>query len=128
VTIEVKMKSLTSLERFLVLPELLDRVENDEDLLAELFALFQEDLPGSRAALRTAIERAELPEIERVAHRLKGMLANLSAKQAASLAAVIESAARAGDTEKIWQTQAVFDPELSAFSAKLDSFMAGVEN
>lgn len=122
------MKSLSSLETFLVLPELQDRVENDEDLLAELFALFQEDLPGSRAALQTAIERAELPEIERAAHRLKGMLANLSAKQVASLAAVIESAARAGDTEKIWQTQAVFDPELTAFSAALDSFMTGVEN
>lgn len=39
------MKSFSALAEFLNLPELLDRVEGDEDLLRELLALFQEDLP-----------------------------------------------------------------------------------
>jgi two-component system, sensor histidine kinase and response regulator len=118
------MKSFSSLSEFVNLPELLERVESDEDLLRELLALFQEDLPWSRAALQTAIAGGDPREIERAAHRLKGMLANLSAKTPASLAAEIESAARAGDTQKIPELMATFDPQISAFSAALDAFMA----
>ncbi|MFZ1015561.1 MAG: Hpt domain-containing protein, partial [Terracidiphilus sp.] len=86
------MKSATLLEGFVDFPELLDRVEGDQELLAELLALFQEDLPASRAGLQEAVARGELHEIERTAHALKGMLANLSAKHTAALAAEIESA------------------------------------
>ena len=118
------MKSVTPLEEYVNLPELLDRVEKDEDLLRELFALFQEDLPVSRAALQTAADSGDLGEIERTAHRLKGMLANLSAKRTASLAAEIESAARAGNAQKIPELVSTFDSQISAFSAALDSFTA----
>lgn len=118
------MKSVTPLEEYVNLPELLDRVEKDEDLLRELFALFQEDLPASRAALQTAADSGDLGEIERTAHRLKGMLANLSAKRTASLAAEIESAARAGNAQKIPELASTFDSQISAFSAALDSFTA----
>jgi HPt (histidine-containing phosphotransfer) domain-containing protein len=118
------MKSFTFLEEFVNLPELLDRVENDEDLLAELLALFQEDLPESRAALQTAIDRGNLRDIERAAHRLKGMLANLSARDTASLAAEIESTARAGNAQKIPELVSMFDLLITAFSTALDSFMA----
>ena len=118
------MKSFSSLAEFLNLPELLDRVENDEDLLRELLALFQEDLPGSREALQTAIDGGDLGEIERAAHRLKGMLANLSAKRAAALAAEIESTARAANAQKIPELMLTFDPQIAAFSAALDSFTA----
>jgi HPt (histidine-containing phosphotransfer) domain-containing protein len=118
------MKFFSSLAEFVNLPELLDRVENDEDLLRELFALFQEDLPGSREALQTAITGADLGEIERAAQRLKGMLANLSVKRIASLAGEIESEARAGNAQKIPELVSVFDPQMSAFSVALDAFLA----
>lgn len=109
------------------MPELLGRVEDDQELLAELLALFQEDLPTSRAALQEAVAQGELHEIERTAHALKGMLANLSAKHTAALAAAIESAARAGDSPKIPELISAFNPEINAFSAALDSFMASAE-
>lgn len=118
------MNSFSVLSEFLNLPELLDRVENDEDLLRELLALFQEDLPGSRKALQTAIDGGDVGEIERAAHRLKGMLANLSAKQAAALAAEIESTARAANAHKIPELMLTFDLQIAAFSAALDSFTA----
>lgn len=117
------MKSINSLSEFVNVPELLDRVENDQELLAELFALFQEDLPASRAALRIAVDGDDLREIERTAHRLKGMLANLSAKQTASLAAEIESTARAGNAANVRDLMSTFDPQMSALSAALDSLM-----
>jgi HPt (histidine-containing phosphotransfer) domain-containing protein len=118
------MKSFSALAEFLNLPELLERVEGDEDLLQELLALFQEDLPGSREALQAAIAGGDLGEIERAAHRLKGMLANLSARGTASFAAEIESEARAGNAQKIPELLSTFEPQIAAFSAALDSFMA----
>jgi HPt (histidine-containing phosphotransfer) domain-containing protein len=117
------MKSINSLGEFMNLPELLERVENDQELLAELFALFREDLPASRAALQAAVHGDDLREIERTAHRLKGMLANLSAKQAASLAAEIESTAGAGNATKIRELMSTFDLQVSSLSAALDSLM-----
>lgn len=121
---EAAMKSVNLLEEYMNLPELLDRVENDEDLLAELFVLFQEDLPGSREALQTAIDEGDLGQIERAAHRLKGMLANLSVKRAASLAAEIESAARTANAQKIPELMLTLDPQIRALSAALDLFTA----
>lgn len=116
------MNYLSSLEKFLDVPELLDRVENDEELLAELFLLFQEDLPGSRVALQSAIQRADSPEIEKAAHRIKGMLANLSCKEAASLAAGMELAARARDFAEIHETMAALDSQIQAISCALQTF------
>lgn len=118
------MKSFSSLAEFVNLPELLDRVEGDEDLLRELLVLFQEDLPGSRDAMQIAIDRGDLGEIERAAHKLKGMLANLSAKSTVLLAAEIEATARAGNTLKIPELVSAFEAQITAFSVALDSFMA----
>jgi two-component system, sensor histidine kinase and response regulator len=117
------MKSITFLEEVLNLPELLDRVENDEELLFDLFALLREDLPASREALQRAIEAGDLHEIERAAHRLKGMLANLSARNTRSLASEIESAARASDVQKIRELKSAFELRITAFAAALDLFM-----
>jgi two-component system, sensor histidine kinase and response regulator len=116
------MKSITVLEEFVSLPELMHRVENDEELLAELFALFQEDLPESRAALQTAVDNGDLRHIEQAAHRLKGMLANMAAIRAAAQAAEIESAARAGNTQMIQELVVIFDRQITALSAALNSF------
>jgi two-component system sensor histidine kinase/response regulator len=116
------MKSASLLEEFVDLPELLNRVENDEDLLVELFLLFQEDLPESRAALEAAVGSGDLQMIAQAAHKLKGMLANLSAKHCAELAAEIESAARAVNAPKIPSLMAEFERQIAAFSLALGSF------
>jgi two-component system, sensor histidine kinase and response regulator len=115
------MKSVSVLEEFVNLTELMDRVENDEELLTELLTLFQADLPENRAALQTAVDKGDLRQIEQAAHRLKGMLANLSAKHGAAQAAEIESTARAGNAQKVRELVSAFDHWIMAFSAALDS-------
>jgi HPt (histidine-containing phosphotransfer) domain-containing protein len=119
------MKSVSHLEEFVDLKELLDRVENDQELLAELFALFQEELPANRTALQKAINEGDLGEIERAAHKLNGMLANLSAQRTAALAAEVESSARVGNTPRIGELMLMLEPQITAFSVALGSFMAG---
>ena len=113
------------LEQYVNMTELLARVDNDRELLTELLALCQEEFPRLRDALHRAVDRCDLLEVERAAHTLKGMLANLSIKRGAELAAGIEAAARAGDSLQICQAVASFDREGSGFSAALEEFMAG---
>jgi two-component system sensor histidine kinase/response regulator len=113
------------LEEHVNLSELLARVEDDRELLAELFAMFLEELPGLQNALHTALGLGDLREAAKAAHTLKGVLANLSMNQATSLAARIEAAAQAGDASTIDETITAFDLEIAALSAGVGDFVAG---
>jgi HPt (histidine-containing phosphotransfer) domain-containing protein len=113
------------IEKFVDLPDLLARVEDDRELLTELFAMFQEELPGLQDTLHGAIDVGNLPDGAKAAHALKGMLANMSMKKATTMAASIEAAARAGDTSAIKETIAAFDSEIAALSAAVDAFISG---
>lgn len=115
------MKSVAHLEEFVDMPELLNRVEHDEELLVELLMLFQEDLPESRAALDRACSNGDLQEMAQAAHKLKGMLANLSAKRSAALAAEIESTARAANAPKMPELMTAFEQEIAALATALGS-------
>lgn len=113
------------IERFVDLPDLLVRVENDRELLAELFAMFQEELPSLQDALRHAMDIGDINQTAKAAHTLKGMLANMSIKQGALLAANIEAAARASDMPAIKVAFVAFDMEIANLSAAIDVFVAG---
>ena len=107
------------LEKFVNLPDLLARIEDDRELLAELLVMFQEGLPDMQAALHRAIEAGDPPEAAKAAHALKGLLANLSMEQGARLAAAIEASARTGDLAKVKEMSVAFDSE-----ASVNEFMA----
>ncbi len=63
------------------LKEVLERVQNDRELLLELFDIFLSDCPGKIAALKTAIAQKDLTAIKDIAHSLKGAAGNISAKK-----------------------------------------------
>jgi HPt (histidine-containing phosphotransfer) domain-containing protein len=115
----------SKLERFVNLPDLLARVEDDRELMAELLSMFQEELPELKNALHVALEDGNLVEAVKAAHTLKGVLANLSITQGTSLAATIENAARAGDMQQAKAVQAAFDAETEALSAAVASCLEG---
>jgi len=116
-----------SIEQYVNMPELLARVDNDSELLTELFALFQEDSPKLRDALDNAVRAGDLRQAEKTAHALKGMLANLSMKHGATLAANLEAAARAGDEGEIQRAMAAFNADETGLLAAVGRFMAGGE-
>jgi two-component system sensor histidine kinase/response regulator len=78
---------------------LLERVEGDQELLTEMVHLFQEDAPNLLAAMRDALQRADMPLLERSAHSLKGAASNLSAGAAAAAAMQLELNAKNRDAE-----------------------------
>lgn len=83
------------------LASLLERVENDWDLMSELIQLYLETAPKLVAEMESAAARRDAPTIERVAHALKGSLKNIGATSAARAAAALEERGRMGDLAAI---------------------------
>jgi HPt (histidine-containing phosphotransfer) domain-containing protein len=74
--------------------ELLSRVGDDHELVAELFLIFKTEFPAYLQRLTDAVAN-ELPrQVELESHALKGMLLNLSAARAAVLAGTLENLGR----------------------------------
>jgi signal transduction histidine kinase/DNA-binding response OmpR family regulator len=93
--------------------QLLDRIEDDRSLLAELIEIFRREYPDNLQAAQRAIELQSAEDLQRAGHTLRGALGNLSATRASALAAELEAAGRKKD---LIGTQAIFDklvPELS---------------
>jgi two-component system, sensor histidine kinase and response regulator len=76
---------------------LLDRIDDDRALLAELVGIFRKEYPDNLKAAQSAIDRRLPAELERVGHLLKGTLGVLSATDAAALAAELEAIGRSAD-------------------------------
>ncbi len=79
--------------------ELLERVDQDLELLRDLVALYARDWPGLVDQLRQALAQGEAANAQRAAHTLKGMTANLSAAGTAETAHALERMARQGDLQ-----------------------------
>jgi CheY-like chemotaxis protein len=78
---------------------LLERVEGDQELLAEMIHLFLDDVPNLMATMRDALQRRDMKVLECSAHSLKGAAANLSAGSASAAASQLEQDARKNDAE-----------------------------
>jgi len=76
------------------LEELLSRVDDDRELVVELFFIFRSGCLGNFQRLREAIRREDGKQAERECHTFKGILLNLSAPRAAAAARDLENLAR----------------------------------
>ena len=74
--------------------QLLDRIDDDRNFLAELVEIFRRDYPQSVSAVRSAIDTGNAASLQQSAHTLKGTLANLSALGASALAGELEQMGR----------------------------------
>ncbi len=88
------------------IPEVLDeatlraRFEGELDLLKEVVSLYLEDCPKLLDGIRGAVERADAQGVERSAHKLKGTVANFSARAAYDAALHLEVMGREGRLEQ----------------------------
>jgi HPt (histidine-containing phosphotransfer) domain-containing protein len=79
---------------------LLQRVENDLDLLGEMVELFRESSPALLAEIEGGIAQDDAARVERGAHALKGALQSMSAAAAARVAYELEESARQGNVRE----------------------------
>ena len=76
--------------------ELLNRFDNDMDLLREAIQDFLEQCPKRLSTLRDALGRSDADGVTRVAHALKGAAGNFAAHQAVETAQTLETIGRQG--------------------------------
>lgn len=81
--------------------ELLDRIEDDLELLDDMVEIFAREVDRIGASVQDALNRGDASAIAKAAHELKGMLANLSAHHGTDLAARAEKAALEGDLQTV---------------------------
>ncbi len=79
------------------LESLLERVENDWQLLHELVGLCLDNSPALLSEIDSGIARSDASTVERAAHALKGSLQNVGAIRASRVAAELEELGRRGD-------------------------------
>ncbi len=113
------------LEELMNIRELLDRLDQDRELLMELLGLFQTELPGLYMELRASLELGDMTRVRVASHTLKGMLGNLSMTRSAELAAEIENLALTGNTVAVQLAFEEFDRDLSVL---VPAVVAYVEN
>ncbi len=63
------------------LKDALERVQDDKELLLELYDIFAEDFVSKRETINEAFKSGNVSEFQMVAHSLKGATGNISAKQ-----------------------------------------------
>jgi PAS domain S-box-containing protein len=78
---------------------LLERVEGDQGLLAEMIQLFLADAPQLLGAMRSALQQGDMILLERSAHSMKGAAGNMSAQATVNSALQLEQSAKKGDAE-----------------------------
>lgn len=74
--------------------QLLDRVDDDRAFLSELVDVFRSEYPDSVRAVQAAVQAGDPGALQKAAHTFKGALANMSATDAAAMAADLEAMGR----------------------------------
>jgi HPt (histidine-containing phosphotransfer) domain-containing protein len=63
------------------LKDALERVQDDKELLLELFDIFSEDFVGKYASIKEACAKGDCSAFQMLAHGLKGATGNISARR-----------------------------------------------
>ncbi len=114
-----------ALEELMNIRELLDRLDQDRELLLELLGLFQTELPGLYMELRAALDLGAMTRVRVASHTLKGMLGNLSMTRSAERAAEVENLAEIGNAVAVQLAFEEFDRDLAVL---VPAVIAYVEN
>lgn len=106
--------------------DVLNRVDNDRELLHEILGIFREDYPPTLAAVRSTVQSGDVEESAALSHKLKGMLSNVGAVAAATAASELESLASAKNASSLIDAYAALEHESNALLHELDAYLAGV--
>jgi len=108
--------------------ELLERVDNDQELLLDLLNIFKEDFPRSMRSLDSAVAAADLKGAARLSHTLKGMLSSLGGTRASAAAGKLEELASIGETASLKDAYAALEREGASLLPELNAYMAEVHH
>jgi HPt (histidine-containing phosphotransfer) domain-containing protein len=115
-------------EEIIDLKDVLERVQDDKELLAELFDIYQEDFVVKRQALGAAIAAKDITKIKEVAHSMKGSSGNISAKPLHAACLKLEMLAKEGKTDGMDEVVVAIDgyyERIKVFAVNFKKELAG---
>jgi HPt (histidine-containing phosphotransfer) domain-containing protein len=115
-------------EEIIDLKDVLERVQDDKELLNELFDIYQEDFVVKRKALGDAIAASDIAKIKEVAHSMKGSSGNISAKSLYAACLKLETLAKEGKTDGMQEVTVAIDgyfEQIKVFAARFKKELAG---
>jgi len=110
------------------LAALLERVDNDQELLRDLLNIFKDDFPATVRSLESAVSSGDLKNCARLSHTLKGMLSSLGGMRAAAAAARLEVMASSGETVSLKGALDALENEASTLLPQLEAYMSEVSH
>ncbi len=105
--------------------ELLERIDNDAELLRELLTIFKRDYPRRLHSLKEAIIGSEMKQVEAASHSLKGMFSDLAMDRAATAAAHLEQMGRNRTSVGLEDALALLEREVADVLPALDAYLEG---
>jgi HPt (histidine-containing phosphotransfer) domain-containing protein len=115
-------------EEIIDLKDVLERVQDDKELLDELFDIYQEDFVIKRKALGDAIVGNDIAKIKEVAHSMKGSSGNISAKSMHAACLKLEMLAKEGKTDGMQEVAVMIDgyfEEIKVFAVNFKKSLGG---
>ncbi|HVB36142.1 MAG TPA: PAS domain S-box protein [Candidatus Acidoferrales bacterium] len=106
--------------------ELLEQVQDDRELLAEVIQLFETGLPGILERLRLSVAQNDAAGIARTAHTLKGSVGNFGRRAAYRAVEQMENFARQNDIPQTATALVVVEAELERLRLALEPFRPAV--
>ena len=106
--------------------ELMDRVDNDAEFLADTVEMLGEESPALFEQLRAALASGDPAALATAAHTLKGMLGNFCAEPAREAAAELEALGRAGGLDGAAEALDRVERLTTELDAALRAFVAEV--
>ena len=101
---------------------LMERLDGDAGLLAEMVALFLHDYPRLLAAMHEAVARGDAKSLERAAHTLKGAVSTFAASRATAAALRLEQMGRQVNLTQAEEGLAALEAELHRVKSALAEF------
>ncbi|NLE64604.1 MAG: Hpt domain-containing protein [Elusimicrobia bacterium] len=102
------------------LKDAMERVQDDKELLLELFDIFKEDFPPKRDLIRTAFEKNDVITFQQVAHGLKGATGNISAAQMHATCVALDHLGKDGDISGAQALLDALDQQFAAFQKEAE--------
>ncbi len=104
------------------LKDVLERVQDDKELLLELLDIYQEDFLVKRKSLGEAVAANDTIKIKEIAHSMKGSSGNISAKPLYASCLQLEMLVKAQSTDGMNDLLTVIDQQfeqVKAYAVKL---------
>jgi len=103
--------------------DLLDRLDDDLELLGELFEDYLEDKEEHLGKVRTAISSGDMKQLYDGAHALRGCVANFCSNAAFQVATKLQDLANAGQTDQAPAVAAQLEKEIDMLTNELRAFI-----